>query len=218
LDHFASRRTIGRVPTGGTSDVEAMRSWTTKQAKQILEWARTPAEKRPPIEVAAAQLGRSVGAVQQFLRRVLPRGERPWPEKPRWEDREIEAVKNGQKDALPRSAAAIRKWEERHKNGKTNGDATDDDPERTVLTVSQAAADLGISRAYVYRLLQRGILRRFKSGIAETTFQDLLREHPEVVPYWKLPREHKEWLVLNGYSDPALHVKRPTTKGILDVD
>jgi hypothetical protein len=31
-----------------------------------------------------------------------------------------------------------------------------------------------------------------------------------------LPREHKEWLVLNGYVDPTLTVKRPSTKGLLD--
>jgi hypothetical protein len=70
----------------------------------------------------------------------------------------------------------------------------------------------------VYRLLQKGYLRRFKGGIAETTFRDLLREHPEVVPYSMLSREQKEWLVLNGYHDPLLNVKPPSTKGLLDVD
>ena len=88
--------------------------------------------------------------------------------------------------------------------------------ERTVLTVTQVAADLGLSRASVYRLLKRGALRRFKGGVAETSFSDLLREHPEVIPYSRLPRDQREWLVLNGYSDPSLSVKRPSTKGILD--
>jgi hypothetical protein len=194
----------------------ATRSWTTKEARLVLEWARTPVEKRPPIDVVARELGRSIGAVQQFLRRVLPKGQLPWAEKRRWLQEEIEAVKNGQKSTIPRSPAAIRKWKERHGNGTSNSELTEDDPERTVLTVSQTAADLGISRAYVYRLLKLGILRRFKGGIAETTFRNLLREHPEIVPYWKLPREQKEWLVLNGYFDPSLQVKPPTTKDILD--
>jgi hypothetical protein len=68
----------------------------------------------------------------------------------------------------------------------------------------------------VYRLVNNGVLRRFKGGIAETSFSDLLREHPEVVPYSRLPRDYREWLVLNGYPDPSLAVKRPSTKGLLD--
>lgn len=177
-----------------------------------------PVGTRLPIEVVANELGRSVEAVKQFLRRVLPKGQLPWVEKRRWLPEEIEAVKNGQKSEIPRSPAAIRKWKERHGFGTPRREATEDDPERTILTPTQLAADLGTSRAFVYRLLQRGILRRFKGGIAETTFRDLLREHPEVVPYWKLSRDQKEWLVLNGYHDPSLNVKPPTTKGILDVD
>jgi hypothetical protein len=78
------------------------------------------------------------------------------------------------------------------------------------------AADLGVSRASVYRLLDRGVLRRFKGGIAETSFGDLLREHPEVIPYSRLRRDQKEWLVLNGYNDPLLSVRRPSVRGLLD--
>ena len=78
------------------------------------------------------------------------------------------------------------------------------------------ATDLGLSRASVYRLLKRGALRRFKGGVAETSFCDLLREHPEAIPYLTLPRDQKEWLVLNGYSDPSLSVKRPSVRGLLD--
>ena len=52
--------------------------------------------------------------------------------------------------------------------------------------------------------------------VAETSFSDLLREHPEVIPYSRLPRDQREWLVLNGYNDPSLSVKRPSVKGILD--
>lgn len=91
-----------------------------------------------------------------------------------------------------------------------------DEEERTTLTVTQVATDLGLSRASVYRLLKKGVLRRFKGGIAESSFGDLLRQHPEVVPYSRLPRDYKEWLVLNGYPDPTLSVKPPSTKGLLD--
>src|SRR5690606_18668431 len=50
-----------------------MRSWTTKEVRLVIEWSRTPAEARTPIDDIAGQLGRSVGSVQQLLRRVLPR-------------------------------------------------------------------------------------------------------------------------------------------------
>lgn len=195
-----------------------MRSWTTKEARLVLEWARAPVEERPPIDVIAGQLGRSIGALQQFLRRVLPKGQLPWPEKRRWGQEEIEAVQNGHTSTVTRSPAAIKKYKERHSNGNGTGesDLIEEVPERTPLTVTQVAADLGLSRASVYRLLKKGILRRFKGGIAETTFSNLLREHPEIVPYSRLPRDQKEWLVLNGYSDPSLLVKPPSTKDILD--
>ncbi len=114
-----------------------------------------------------------------------------------------------------RSAAAVKQYVKRHHyDAATN--CSDEDSERTALTVTQVAADLGLSRASVYRLLKRGALRRFKGGVAETSFNDLLREHPEVIPYSRLPRDQREWLVLNGYSDPSLSVKRPSVKGILD--
>jgi hypothetical protein len=190
----------------------------TKEARRVVEWARTPAESRPPIEVVAGELGRSAEAVKQFLRRVLPKEQLPWPKKRRWLPEEIDAVKNDKKSDVARSPAAIRKWKERHGHITPCRKLTDDDPDRPVRTVSETAADIGKSRAFVYRLLQRGYLRRFKGGIAETTFRDLLREHPEIVPYSTLSREQKEWLVLNGYHDPSINVKPPSTKGLLDVD
>lgn len=192
-----------------------MRSWTTKEAKLVLEWAREPAEDRVCIDEIASRLNRSTRAVQEFLRRVLPEGQRPWEERPRWSPEEIAALQLDGGMAATRSAEAIRQYVKRH-NCVTATSGSDDEPERTALTVTQVAADLGISRASVYRLLKRGALRRFKGGVAETSFSDLLREHPEAIPYSKLPRDQKEWLVLNGYSDPSLSVKRPSVKGILD--
>jgi len=192
-----------------------MRNWTTKEAKVVLEWAREPDDQRRRIDEIAAQLSRSTRAVQEFLRRVLPEGQRPWTEKPRWHADEIAALQRDGGTPYTRSAAAIRQYVKRHQfNAATN--RSDEDSDRTALTVTQVATDLGLSRASVYRLLKRGALRRFKGGVAETSFSDLLREHPEVIPYATLPRDQKEWLVLNGYSDPSLPVKRPSVRGILD--
>jgi hypothetical protein len=193
-----------------------MRSWTTKEARIVLEWARAPVETRLQIEEIAERLGRSTGAVQQFLRRVLPRGERPWVEKPRWTPEEVETLEKDGAKLNGRSPSAIKKYRQRHFARASDDSQANEDPDRTRLTVTQVAADLGLSRASVYRLLKNGVLRRFKGGIAETSFSDLLREHPEVVPYSRLSRDHKEWLVLNGFFDPSLSVKPPSTKGLLD--
>ena len=111
---------------------------------------------------------------------------------------------------------ALKKHLKRHLGLVSNDYLVNEEVERTPLTVTQVAEDLGLSRASVYRLLNKGVLRRFKGGIAETSFSDLLREHPEAVPYSCLPRDHKEWLVLNGFFDPSLSVKPPSTKGLLD--
>ena len=192
-----------------------MRNWTTKEAKVVLQWAREPENERAHIDEIAAQLSRSTRAVQEFLRRVLPEGQRPWAERPRWGPDEIAALQVDVGTVSTRSAAAIRQYLKRHQ-GITDTVCSDDDSERTALSVTQVATDLGLSRASVYRLLKRGALRRFKGGVAETSFNDLLREHPEAVPYSRLPRDQREWLVLNGYSDPSLAVKRPSVRGLLD--
>lgn len=190
-----------------------MRNWTTKEARCVLTWAHQPNDERIPLEELAQELGRSIEAVRGFLRRALPPGQRPWKEKPRWTSCEFEAVLQERLDVTQRSAAAVKKYMQRHCTAAfdSSGEA-----ERASLTVAQIASDLGMSRAAVYRLVNRGILRRFKGRIAETSFTELLRKHPEVIPYSKLPREHKEWLVISGYHDPSLPVKRPSTKGILD--
>jgi hypothetical protein len=81
---------------------------------------------------------------------------------------------------------------------------------------AQVAQDIGRSPTTVQRLLREGLLRRFKGGIAESSFEALLREHPDRIPYGKLPPAKREWLVLNGYPDQALGVKAPSVRGLLE--
>jgi hypothetical protein len=190
-----------------------MKNWTTKQAKFAVEWARQSPEGRVTLAELAAQFGRTPAAVQEFLRRLLPPGERPWQEKPRWSRPEIDAALEGGGKPPGRSASAVRKFVARH---AASTDQMHSDDDRPSLTVTQVAADLGRSRATIYRLIRTGALRRFKGGIAETSFADLLRDRPEVVPYSQLPRDHREWLVLNGYHDPVLQVKVPSVRGLLE--
>jgi hypothetical protein len=78
------------------------------------------------------------------------------------------------------------------------------------------ARSIGRSRTTVQRLLKSGYLRRFKGGIAESSFEAFLREYPNLVPYSKLPPAQKEWLVLNGFPDPSTSVKVPSVRGLLE--
>ena len=113
-----------------------MRSWTTKEAKLVLEWAREPAEDRAHIDEIATRLSRSTRGVQEFLRRVLPERERPWAERPRWGADEIAALQLEVETVSTRSAAAIKQYIKRHHfNAVTN--CSDEDSERTALTVTQ---------------------------------------------------------------------------------
>jgi AraC-like DNA-binding protein len=132
----------------------------------------------------------------------------PWRRKPRWASREMERIQQGL-NQNGRSRAAVRKhrWRERK---------TDRDMDRQPLTVAQVAQDIGRSRTTVQRLLKEGILRRFKGGIAESSFETFLREHPERIPYAKLPPAQREWLVLNGFPDQCLAVKAPSVHGLLE--
>lgn len=192
-----------------------MRSWTIKEAKLALNWAAAPEQERISLEELAAMLDRSPDGVRGFLRRSLPPGERPWHEKPRWAPLEVEALKQGTEPTAQRSAVAIKKYAQRHL-AIASPAPSEEELERASVPIPQLARDLGISRSAVYRLLRRGLLRRFKGDVAETSFHDLLRKHPEAIPYSRLSREHREWLVLNGYSDPTLVVKPPSVKGLLD--
>ena len=108
-----------------------MRNWTTKEAKLVLEWARRAASERLPIQEIAKQLNRDPATVKEFLRRVLPKGHRPWTEKPRWAAEEIEALHYGA--TVPtRSPVAAKKYIKRH--FAAGQDAEDD---RAPLSVTQ---------------------------------------------------------------------------------
>ena len=187
-----------------------MRCWTTKDRRLVLNWAQTPEEARDTLPEVAAMLGRTPEAVQEFLRRALPPGQRPWREKPRWRSAETDALGKG-RPVAGRTEAAARKHEERRR--RTEWDRGEGD--RVRLTVQQVANDLGVSRATVYRLLDCGYLRRFKGRVAESSFQRLLRLHPEVVRRERLTREQREWLAINGYPDPGCEVKQPSVRGLL---
>ena len=191
-----------------------MRSWNTKEAKIVLDWARTPLNERRFVDELAIEVGRTIAAIYEFIRRALPADERPWPPKPRWGEDEVKALQE-RGEVESRSRAAAQKYAKRHGCFLGGEPAEEDDSERSSLSVSQVADDLGLSRASVYRLLKEGVLRRFKGGIAETTFETLLKEHPELIPYHRLPPEKREWLVLNGYPDPSSKVKPPSVKGWL---
>jgi hypothetical protein len=156
----------------------------------------------------AAELDRTEEAVKEFLRRTLPREQWPWRRKPRWASREMEQIQKGL-NLNGRSRAAVRKHRWRERNA-------DRDVDRQPLTVAQVAQDIGRSRTTVQRLLKEGILRRFKGGIAESSFEAFLRDHPDRIPYEKLPPAQREWLVLNGFQDHCLAVKAPSVHGLLE--
>ena len=187
-----------------------MRCWTTKDAREILNWARIPTESRPSLEAFASTLGRTPEAVQEFLRRMLPRGQRPWREKPRWQSAEVEAIEHG-RPVAGRSEMAARKHEQRRRRAQADCDGGD----HVVFTIQQVARDLGVSRATVYRLLKLGRLRRFKGGVAESSFRRLLQKWPEFVRRERLSKEQREWLALNGYMDAEIEVKKPSVRGLL---
>lgn len=186
----------------------AARSWTTSEAKIAVQWAREEDGVRRPIGELASELGRTVEAVKEFLRRTLPREEWPWRRKPRWGSREIDGIRQGA-NPNARTRSAVRKYGWRARNAEREG-------EHQRLTVAQVAQDIGRSPTTVQRLLREGLLRRFKGGIAESSFEALLREHPDRIPYGKLPPAKREWLVLNGYPDQGLAVKAPSVRGLLE--
>lgn len=173
-----------------------------------MDRAREVELTRRPLSELARELGRTEEALKEFLRRTLPRDQWPWRRKPRWASREIEQIERGV-NPNARSNAAVRKHKWRVRKSER-------DPDRQPLTVAQVAQDIGRSRTTVQRLLKEGILRRFKGGIAESSFEALLRDHPDRIPYEKLPPAQREWLVLNGFPDHCLAVKAPSVHGLLE--
>ncbi len=143
-----------------------MRIWTTKEAGVVKAWAATNPAERSPLQQLADALRRTTRSVQDFLRRELGPGRLPWREKPRW-THEVE-----------RTPEAVRKFAQRHRP------PDQEDARENGLTISELARDLGVSRMYVYKLLDEGKLRRFKGRIAQSAFETLLRDHPDSVPYW----------------------------------
>jgi hypothetical protein len=187
-----------------------MRSWSIKEARVVCEWAHQPNEQRTAIEEVSRIVGRTPAAIKEFLRRVLPAAELPWRRKPRWKAQEVEALRVGG-EVESRSRNAVNKFIKRAGWSRQKPE----DEEHPGLTISQVAADLGISRRRVYELIECGYLRRFKGRIAESSFEALIRDHPEVIPFHSLPPEHKEWLVVMGYKDDTMNVKMPSVKGLL---
>ena len=184
-----------------------MRNWTTKDVKFILEWAHSSESNRPSVDDIARQLNRTPDAVKEYIRRCLPRGARPWKEKPRWNPDEMVALDLG-KQPEGRSSAATRKFLRRRERAIEEVNAA--------LTATEVADSLGVSRMTVHRYVKRGLLRRFKGGIAESSLESFLRLHPEMVPYEKLTYEQREWLVLNGFQDLSIRVQEPSVRGLLD--
>lgn len=188
--------------------MKGMRNWTTSESRLVVAWAKEPEEVRRPIEALADELERTPEAIKEFLRRRLPRDQWPWQRKPRWNRHERDAIEQGQ-NPNGRTHAAFRKHKQRVEKRA-------EELEHQPLTVSQVAHDIGRSRTTVQRLLKSGYLRRFKGGIAESSFEAFLREHPNLVPYKKLPPAQREWLVLNGFPDPSTSVKVPSVRGLLE--
>lgn len=184
-----------------------MRNWTTSESRIAVAWAIDGANQGQPLQAIANELRRTPEAVKEFLRRVIPREQWPWQRKPRWARHEWECIEDGA-NPNQRTRAAVRKHKQRTK--KDYGEASQP------LTISQVARDIGRSRTTVHRLLKQGYLRRFKGGVAESSFETFLSEHPDLVPYEKLDRAQREWLVLNGFPDPGMAVKAPSVRGILE--
>lgn len=171
-------------------------------------WAMEAENLRRPLSALSDELQRTPEAIKEFLRRVLPREQWPWRRKPRWDRHEWDGIEQGE-NPNRRSKAAVRKHKQRIQKREI-------ELEHQPLTVGQVARDIGRSRTTVQRLLKNGYLRRFKGGIAESSFEMFLREHPDLVPYAKLAPAQREWLVLNGFPDQALAVKAPSVRGLLE--
>mgnify|MGYP005845417555 CR=1 FL=1 len=192
-----------------------MRRWTTKEAKAVLEWVRATNGDRRSLEELSEELHRSPAAIRQFMRREFPEDARPWPKRRRWQSEELEVILNGTEQApaaLGRTREAVRKYVKRNglkparrENARHDGG----------YTIGQVAEDFGRSRRTVYRWISNGILRRFNGSIAESSYEEIIKNRPHLIAYSQLSRERKEWLIVNGYPDDSIKVNRPSVKGLL---
>ncbi len=196
------------VKTRPGQRADGMNNWTTTQSRKAVDWALLRGDLGKSLSDVASELERTPEAVKEFLRRVLPREQWPWKRKPRWGRCESAKIERGL-NPNRRSKAAIRKRNQRIRKAEL-------DNKREPLTVTQIAQDIGRSRTTVHRMVKNGLLRRFKRGIAESSFKTLLRKHPERIPYERLPETKKEWLVLNGFRDETMLVRVPSVKGLLE--
>ena len=76
------------------------------EAKLALEWASIPEDERPSIDELSKQIGRTPKAILNFLRRHLPRGQRPWAERPCWRTTD-QTEGEGPKYTIPGLAEAL---------------------------------------------------------------------------------------------------------------
>src|SRR5207245_10791479 len=136
----------------------------------------------PSIQEVAARFERAPAAVQEFLRRSLPRGERPWTEKPRWAADEIEALQRDAAKVPTRSLAAIRKYIKRHAP-KTVGDSPlNEEVDRSALTVTQVAQDLGLSSGVCLSTRQIG-----RSAQIQRSYRRDVVQRSLTSPYCPMP-------------------------------
>lgn len=116
------------------------------------------------VVVRPTMFGRSIGSVQQFLCRVLPRGQWPWTERPRWAREEIPAVQSDRATLPTRTSAAVKEYRSRRCPYTSDDSRFSDELERHTLTVTQVAADLGVS-AHQYRRIDRGARSEQHEGL-----------------------------------------------------
>ena len=189
-----------------------MRIWMNREANLVMEWVTDPHHDRASLFALAQRIGRTPEAIVHYLRRKLPPELFPWRRKPRWKKEEELALKQ-RGEVNGRSRDAVYKYAKRkHIEPPADGD---EDEDSQPLKVTFVAESLGVSRTQVYLWLDQRLLRRFKGGVAESSFVALLKDHPELVRFDSLSRDMQEWLVVMGYENSSMQVKEPSVRGLL---
>lgn len=186
-----------------------VRCWTSKDARQVLNWARTPIESRAALQDMARALDRTPEAVQEFLRRMLPRGQRPWHE-----NRAGGALRSRHWRKAGRSTRHP-KW----RSGSTNSGDGGRSPIAMAETMwcsrsSRSPISRDVARDCVSALEARppATLQEGSGGVVVSPVAAVstgVRSAREIVA------EQREWLALNGYEDPEIEVKMPSVRGLL---